>query len=177
VSRQLDIGRIKKELLFFTEKRVAEFLEDNSGLVFYAFALDCNAEYAEVSLCFNTESCFEEDWKSYHTGSSFEFVQTEEHKYDFRYNTGNWEYQCFATTYVLTKKELAKIYKKDIEKQTDELMSLFCEALLDFTFTDVYSSIPKTDNFKILCLDHDESVEDVESRLNHLEYARRNTKE
>ena len=57
-SKHLDADKIKKELLLFTKDRVTEFLKANSNLTFYAFAFDCNAEYPEVNLCFNTESSF-----------------------------------------------------------------------------------------------------------------------
>ena len=51
--------KLKSELLEFTEKGVEKFLNENSNLEFYAFAFDCNAEYAEVNLCLNTENEFQ----------------------------------------------------------------------------------------------------------------------
>jgi len=52
------------------------------------------------------------------------------------------------------------------------MMNLFCEALLEFTLTDEFNSIPKTDIFKILCLNHDESIEDAETRLDKIKQSR-----
>lgn len=43
---------IQNELLRFTEIEVEKFLNQHSEKTFYAFVFDCNAEYAEVSLCF-----------------------------------------------------------------------------------------------------------------------------
>ena len=52
------------------------------------------------------------------------------------------------------------------------MIKLFCEILLDFTLSDEFGNIPKTENFKILCCDHDESIEDSELRLNQIKHLR-----
>ena len=174
MSKQLDVDKIKKELLLFTQENVAKFLKENPDLIFYGFAFDCNADYAEVNLSFNTENSFEKTLHSYQTGRFAESYQTEEKIYDLKYNTGDWEYICFATIYVLTDEEAAEIYdfETEYEKQANDLMNLFGEVLLDFTLTDEFNNIPKTDDFKILCLDHDESIESAELRLNQIKHLR-----
>ncbi|WP_205334634.1 hypothetical protein [Flavobacterium fluviale] len=50
----MDRYQIKQQLIDFTIIGVQEFLSQNPNLEFYAFAYDCNAEYAEINLCFNT---------------------------------------------------------------------------------------------------------------------------
>jgi len=177
VSKQLDVEKIKNELLSFTQKSVTEFLEENPTLIFYAFAFDCNADYAEINLCLNTESSFEKILQSYQTGEFAEHYQSEEELYELKYSTGDWEYQCFATTYVLTDEEAAAIYdfETEYENQANDLMNLFGETLLDFILTDEFNSIPKTDDFKILCLNHDESIESAELRLNQIKDSRNRT--
>ena len=173
-SKHLDTDKIKKELLSFTKESVSQFLKANGDLTFYAFGFDCNADYAEVNLCFNTEISFEKTLRSYQSGEYAEHYQSEESINELKYNFGDWEYQCFATTYVLTDDESADIYGDDIEKQADDLMKLFCDVLLDFMFTEEYSNIPKTENFKVLCCDHDEPIEDSELRLSKIKHLRNN---
>ena len=171
-SKHLDTNKIKKELLLFTKESVTEFLKVNNDFNFYAFAFDCNAEYAEVNLCFNTEISFEKTLRSYQSGEYAKYYQSKESINELKYNTGDWAYQCFATTYVLTDDESADIYEDYMERQVDDLMKLFCDALLDFTLTEEYNNIPKTEDFKILCCDHDESIEDSELRLNQIKHLR-----
>ena len=180
MNKQLDIGRIKKELLSFAKNSVIEFLKEHSDLVFYAFAFDCNSEYAEVNLCLNTQDSFEESLYSHQTGKYGKYYQTEEEIYKLKYNTGDWEFQCFETTGVLSSDEMIEIpvtlddgseislYELPEGLTTEALMNLFCEVLMDFTVTDEFKSIPKTDGFKILCVDHDESLEESEARLNRV---------
>lgn len=168
---------VKKRLLGFTIERVEQFLAENPALEFYAFAYDCNAEYAEVNLCFNTEADFQATLKSYQSGDYAKYYQTEEDINDLRYNTGDWEFQCFDTIYVLSDEELQDIFdtlypeNKKVEDYTlwnefvESLMNLFCEVIVDFTKTDTYQKIPKTKDFIAYCIDHDEDIETAFERF------------
>lgn len=168
---------VKNTLLAFTIEGVEQFLAENPALEFYAFAYDCNAEYAQVSLCFNTETDFQETLKDYQSGEYAEYYQTEEDINDLRYNTGDWEFQCFDTINVLSDEELTAIFneiypeKKKVEDYTlwnefvESLMHLFCEVMIDFSQTDTYKKIPKTSNFISYCIDHDEDVETAFERF------------
>lgn len=163
---------IKIKLVNFTTKSVKKFLKENSKLTFYAFGYDCNAEYAEVNLCFNTEEAFEKTLKSYQKGEFAESYQSDEDIEDLKFNTGDWDYQCFDSIYLLSDKELTKIFNQLPEDNyvswnqfLQELMEIFCEALLEFSQTDVYKSIPKTEDFRVICIDHDEDVSDAQERL------------
>jgi hypothetical protein len=61
----MDKTEIKKQLLDFSINGVENFLNEHSDLEFYSFAYDCNAEYGEVNLCFNTEKDFKKTLESY----------------------------------------------------------------------------------------------------------------
>lgn len=148
---------LKKQLLAFTEKETADFLKEHSNEEFYAFAFDCNAEYAEVNLCFNTEDAFKETLDFYQEKYSADY-QDEESILDLKYNTGDWEYQCFATMYIMEEDEMIALYDDDVDAQLTELIEIFYQALADFRKSDVFASIPKTESFKLICLDHDEDV-------------------
>lgn len=164
--------KIKKQILDFTIRGVEHFLSENPDLAFYAFAYDCNAEYAEVSLCFNTEAEFQKTLKQYQTSKySAEYKSGQDVK-ELKYNTGDWEYQCFDTLYVFTEDELNKIFSEQPEDNykswslfVRELLVLFTESIIEFTKTETYAKIPKTKDFLVFCINHDEDFEDAIKRL------------
>lgn len=162
----------KEILLDFTIKGVEKFLKENPDLEFYAFAYDCNAEYAEVNLCFNTEIDFEKTLRQYQIGDYSKYYQTEDDIKDLKFNTGDWDYQCFETINVLTDAQLTEIFNelpeddyKSWKEFVENLMKLFCECLVDFTKTKTYQKIPKTKDFIVFCIDHDEDFEEAMERL------------
>ena len=168
---ELDQPQLKKTIVEFTIRGVQQFLQEHPGLVFYALAFDCNAEYAEINLCLNTESDFSKSLNHYQTEYP-ESYQNDENIRDLRFNTGDWEYQCFDTIYVLTDEQLSEIFQaipeddyQTWQKFVGGLLVLFTEALQDFTKTEIYKSIPKTDNFTTFCIDHDEDFEDALNRM------------
>ncbi len=167
-----DRQQIKQTILDFASSGVQTFRQNNPGLVFNAFAFDCNAEYAEINLCFNTEEAFEKTLTSYQKGEFAEYYQSDEDIEDLKFNTGDWDYQCFDSIHLLSDQELTKIFNQLPEDNyvswnqfLQELMEIFCEALLVFSQTDVYKSIPKTEDFRVICIDHDEDVSDAQDRL------------
>ena len=171
----MDTIKIKKQLLDFTENAVEDFLKKHSTLEFYSFAYDCNAEYAEVNLCFNTEAEFEKTLKHYQTGEYSRPYQSEDDIKELKYNTGDWEYQCFDTINVLTEDELTKIFNdlpeddyKSWNEFLESLLAIFCEVLLDFSKTETFKRIPKTGNFLAFCIDHDEDFENAIERLENV---------
>ena len=171
--------KLKKQIVSFAEKGVKKFLKENPDLEFYAFAFDCNAEYAEINLCFNTEKDFQKTLKHYQDGEFSESYQSEADINELKFNTGDWEYQCFETLHVLNDKELDKISQQmpndDDETWNEfvnELLELFTESVIDFTKTETFSKIPKTEGFIAFCIDHDE---DVDTAMERLEKYRQNT--
>ena len=163
---------IKKQIIDFTVQGVKRFLKENPNLEFYAFAFDCNAEYAEVNLCLNTELDFQETLKYYQTGESSKYYKSEQDIIGLKFNTGDWKYQCFDTLYVFTDKELTEISKElpDDEYKSwnifiRNLLELFTESLFEFTKTETYKKIPKSKDFIAFCIDHDEDFEQAMERL------------
>ena len=84
--QKIDYKALENELLEFTKNEVLQFLAEHPNEVFYAFAFDCNAEYAEVNLCFNTEEAFSKTLADCQNGKYKDSYQTEEEIYDLRYN-------------------------------------------------------------------------------------------
>ncbi len=173
----MDKMMVKSKLLDFTIKSVERFLQENSSLEFYAFAYDCNAEYAEVNLSFNIESAFQETLHAYQNGKYAVNYQSEEGIKRLKYHSWDWKYVCFDTIYVLTDDELRSTFNNLPEDDYDSLFEdfiedlnqLFCETLLDFTQSTVFNKIPKTKDFMVLCTDHDE---DLMTAMNRLEKVR-----
>lgn len=166
---------IKKSLLDFTIKAVEKFLKENPTLEFYAFAYDCYAEYAEVNLCFNTEKAFKKTLKNYQKKEFSRYYQAVSKIENLKYNAEDWECQCIDTTYILTEEQLTNIFNDlpddnyaSWKKFVEKLMKLFCECLIDFTKTETFKKIPKTNGFIIFCIDHDENFENAIEKLKML---------
>jgi hypothetical protein len=154
---------MKKTIVDFAVLGVERFLQEHPGLEFYAFAFDCNAEYGEVNLCLNTETCFSRTLDDYPREKDINRL---------KYNTGDWEYQCFDTLYVLSDEQLDEIFQSmpEDDYQTwqtfvEHLRTLFTEALWEFTQTPAYQNIPKTQDFMAFCVDHDENIDDAWNRV------------
>ena len=148
----------KQALLPLVQTAVETFLKEHPDLSYYCFAFDCNAEYAEINLCFNTEADFAQTLERYQSGPYGDSYRSEEDILDLRYNPGDWQYQCFATFYVLEEEALAALYGEDEDRLLAEMMRFNCELLALFCKTDTFARIPKTENFRVLCIDHDEDV-------------------
>ena len=73
----------------FAEEQIKSFLKNHKSEVFYAFAID------DGLLCLNSLSEFEKTLKTYQN-SNAEYNEPDEID-ELKYNTGDWEYQGFAT--------------------------------------------------------------------------------
>ncbi|MEO8534540.1 MAG: DUF4303 domain-containing protein [Flavobacterium sp.] len=171
----MDKLKIKEQIINFTIKGVSEFLKNNPELEFYAFAYDCNAEYAELNLCFNTLLDFEKTLDYYQNGKFGQKYKSDEDIRDLKYNTGDWEYQCFESMNILSDEELNDIFAgfpdddyRSWNEFVESVRELFCECLLEFRSTKTFESIPKSKGFISFCIDHDEGLEIALERLKRI---------
>lgn len=175
--KEIDFNKVESDLLAFTKTEVSKFLAEHPDEVFYAFAFDCNAEYAEVNLCFNTEDAFAATLTEYQSGEYKDSYQSTEQINELKYSTGDWEYQCFETMYALTEEELFGEDDEEQEENEEEasselaenLLLHFSKTLMEYTKTEEFQKIPKTADFKVFCIDHDEDLEEADLRLSNLQ--------
>lgn len=171
ILKQELIDRIKNEVLAFAELRVGHFLEFYPGKAYYAFAFDCNAEYGEVNLCFNTEDDFQDTLADYRSGAYADAYRTKEAVIELKFNTGDWEYQSIDTLYPISELELSEIFDgladdnfESWKKVIQEILIAFEDGLYLFKQTETYKKIPKTKGFIAFCADHDENILDALAR-------------
>lgn len=164
------IEKIKQDVVSFTIEETENFLIKHKGKVFYAFAFDLNAEYGEINLCFNTEDDFSKTLQYYQNANSLHGYSSKEEIQSLKYNTGDWEYQCFSTIYPINENVLTTIIQSlndnSLPKFIEELVQIFSECLILFKQTETYQKIPKTADFIAFTIDHDEEVEEALLRIN-----------
>ncbi len=159
-----DRDKIKQQLVEFTIQAVEKFLKEHPELEFYAFAYDCFARYAQVGLCFNTVEEFEKSLKG--TQEYYpQYSQTVEQINEIKYCMGGWEFQGFDMIFVQQIDDIYDQLPEDDQQSKNEfiesVMVLFSEAILEFTQTDTYKTIPKTQDFIAYAMDHDENFTDI----------------
>lgn len=155
------LNEIQHRLLQQMQADLCSFLNEHQGLAFYCFAFDCNAEYAEILLCLNTDKDFQKSLNSYQSGSSKKYYQTDEDILCLRYNTGDWEYQDISSYTILEEIELSKLYGDNYDLIKSEIMTFNYQLLEQFCKTEAFEQIPKTQDFRVLCIDHDEDPDEA----------------
>lgn len=136
-----------------------ELLAQNPDLEFYAFAINTNIDYGEVLLCLNTEESHAQAIQHYKdTGYYHEGDETNP---DIRYNPGEWQFLGYnQDCYILPEQELEEMNDADeandwenIRREIDDFSTrLFKE----FIKSEVFKKIPKTKDFKLSLIDHEE---------------------
>ena len=160
-------AEIQQQLLQFTCEKTADFLAKHPGETFYAFAYDCNTEYGQVSLCLNGEEFFQKSLSRSQAKFS-EYYSSEEDIHEYRYNTGNWQYQCFDTFTFMEEADINDIQNQIDGSNIDEWFSLIgefrvmCrETMRQFVSSNVFRQIPKATGFLAYSIDHEESLDEA----------------
>lgn len=166
----METAIIQERLKEFTIKSVEHFIREHPEKTFNGFAYDCNVEYAEINLCFNTDEYFQNTLRSYQNGSNKRHYLKEENITKLRYSVGDWAYQCYDSVDVLSPEELetqtGHLTNEEWSLAMDQLLADCTQTLIDFTQTPTYALIPKTDAFIVLCIDHDEEMDEAIERIN-----------
>lgn len=81
------------------------------------------------------------------------------------------------TLYVFSEDELNNYFNQLYPNGVDDdygawkafvnsLFDLFTNQLVEFSKTEIFKKIPKTNDFKFFCIDHDEDIEEAIERMN-----------
>jgi hypothetical protein len=79
-----------EKMVDFAEREIARFAPQHANETFYAFAIDASL------LCLNSVEAFEASLKEYKARYP-KYYETDSQIEDLRQNTGDWEYQGFAS--------------------------------------------------------------------------------
>jgi hypothetical protein len=152
------------------ERDLRKFVSAHKGETFYSVAVDCNSLYGDLLLSANTSDALERMAKSYASSGSEEEIAREIE--ELRWGFGDWEYHGFNCGV-----EGGNARYKELLPATDSMehpddRTLFLEsvtrALLRVEASGVFSEMLKTHDFKVLCKDDEEELEDAEERIQRL---------
>ncbi|MFN3148593.1 DUF4303 domain-containing protein [Bremerella sp.] len=158
---------------------IQDFAEQHPDEVFYGFFLDCNAEYFDVLGHFNTPAMlhktairYQTEYARLYPGWSVE--RLEDH---LRWSAGDWGYfevfnACDSNEeYRLLCDEITDYVLDNSIEETEEtaiyarFMETCCRVAIRLERENAFQNLKLAPDFRVLCADHDESMEDAESRL------------
>lgn len=149
----------QQEFFFsFLTDSIDNYLLDHSDETFYAFALDCNIyEEGEINLCINTVDLWQETTE-YYTEKGYDREQLE----TMKYTTGDWdENQRFASLHLFDD------WVED-EEAIQTVLDWLCQQMILLVESETFKHIPKTEDFKLLVYDHDETIAASQERFEKL---------
>jgi len=183
---------IEQALYQITERELAAFATRHENVRFYGFAFDCNADYGEVLLCLNDEASLkvhaEESKRKPARPFLPKFDQMRE-KYgitpkalyegwgvekimeEFRWNPGDWQYQGFFNcSDDPAWGGVADTIEDEIEddKDREPFLESVCRVLIKLESDHIFDCLDRTENFRGLVTDHDESIERAWDRLTRI---------
>lgn len=154
-----------------------EFAAQHEHEIFYGFFLDCNATYFEILGHLNTDVMLHakaQASKLEHT-ELYKGVMIETLIEDFRWSGGDWGYfQIFDAcghdeTYDRMIEDMIKHFtltRRGIDSRIyEDFLDMACRVAARLERGNAFDGLQRTPNFRVLCADHDESVEDGERRL------------
>ncbi|VEJ55980.1 DUF4303 domain-containing protein [Pragia fontium] len=156
------------KIMLFVKNEVSQFVNAHPGEVFSAFAFDCHIrEGVELNLCLTTHSHLNDILHYYQTGARRAYYQSDEGILSLKYNTGDWQYQCFSSMNCVEDPDYS-YFEINEEQKYQYWLSLLAQLMIEFLQTPEYEAIPKYQDFKVLVYDHDEEPENSEVRLSAL---------
>jgi hypothetical protein len=166
----IDWLAFEKELAVAIEAQIWRFAPKHIKEAFYGFGLDCNASYGDILLCLNTPQALAKSAATYlsHRPSSSLQAETD----SLRWALGDWKYHGFN----INTREWPRHYgaalskSNELERREDieQFMVSACRALLRIERSGILSSISRTDDFRVCCMDHDENILEGDRRLHQL---------
>jgi Domain of unknown function (DUF4303) len=151
------------------EVELAAFAAQYSADTFYGLALDCNAYYADILLCANTQKSLDDAVTRYTSANDAPDVLTRMRS-DLTWSLGDWQYQGFnldsAPWQVAMNARLEALAELPAPQDTKQFLVSCCRSLIAVERGAAIGQLNRTADFKFLCIDHDESFNEGEARLN-----------
>lgn len=152
------------------ERDLRVFIAAHKGVEFYAVAVDCNSLYGDVLLSANTSEALRRmAIDCAHSGSESEMTRE---LVEMRWGFGDWEYHGFNYTDDGGHARYRELLPDTDMMEHPDDRSMFLEsvtrALLRVEASGVLADMRKTPDFKVLCKDAEEELEDAEERVQRL---------
>jgi len=162
----VDWKALEEALVRSIKSQISEFAAVHGDEVFYAFALDCNADYANVLFCLNTLESLDASTREYVKSNDPDEIASQ--KEDLEWGLGDWKYQGFNLESALWPDQVPML-EDFAELPNSEDIEAFlvtcCRALILAEREGAFASLPRTSNFRVACIDHDEDAHAGEERL------------
>jgi hypothetical protein len=150
------------------EAEVVQFAAAHTGDTFYGLALDCNAYYADILLCANTNKSLDEavvsDTQADHSPDAIAHLRGE-----LRWSFGDWQYQGFnldsAPWQRAMDARLAALAGLPTAEDVEQFLVSCCRALIAVERGAAILKLNRTPDFQVACIDHDENFEQGQARL------------
>lgn len=172
---EINYLELKKKILEFAKVEVPNFLKQNPGNTYKAFGFDVSGFYGTINLCLETEehfnNAFKKANKNYDNISSLakSLMNREDNALNNAYIPVEWAHADFASENYIENGYLGEDEDETLMEDEDgssKLLDVFSQALIEFLDTEEYHLIPKTKDFKVICMDFDEaSVRESSERM------------
>jgi hypothetical protein len=169
---EMDWRGFEDALTVAIENEVVAFAEQHRDELFYGFAIDCNAYYANILFCLNTPENLHESARHY--AGSDDPDEIERQKEDLLWGLGDWKYHGFNLESRAWSRDvpmLDEFAELPNEADTEEFRVTCCKALLRAEAKGVFNALRRTADFRVACIDHDEDVHGGDRRLERVRAA------
>lgn len=136
---------------------------------FYGFAIDCNADYANVLFCLNTDESLEATARDYANEDTPAEVARQ--KAEMAWALGDWKYQGFnldSRSWADEVPMLDDFAELPNSQDTEAFLQTCCRALIRAEKDGAFDGLRRTTEFRVACIDHDEDVVDGDRRLDQV---------
>ena len=174
---RVDWDKLEATVTRSAKRALRDFAARHPDEVFYGFFLDCNATYFEILGHKNTEDLLRAKAAESKTSHAalYKGVSVERLVEDLRWSGGDWGYfQMFDACE--STQAYGEMIGDMIEEYTfkghganeavyDQFLDMACRVAVRLERENAFDDLKRTPTFRILCADHDESVENGERRL------------
>ncbi|QIK70060.1 hypothetical protein G7062_07080 [Erysipelothrix sp. HDW6C] len=164
VSKRTLITNYKRNLRAYFEEQFAVFFQSIPDIAFSAIAFEVVPETGEVTVSLNTEFDFYRKLHYYKTQKIVDSTLTEDSLHSLKCTIRDWNYQAIATNQPVDEDVIAFHF----QDKPEQFMNLFVNAILEFMDTDAYQLLPKVNDFVVLCIAPNDSIEQAQLRFDKL---------